>query len=199
MAGLSPYAGEDPGDLALPTLADVLTFDALVRGHAEVVAGAAGLHRRVRWAHISELPNIAEVLRGGELVITTGIALPTENHDLAEYVRQLAAVGASGLIVGLGPRFVADVPPAMVRTAEKEQLPLVMLRRFTRFVDITEDIHSRIVDAQVAELQAAVAIHQTFTEMAAEGIGVGRGAGAGGPGGRLSRGPGEPDAPGARL
>jgi purine catabolism regulator len=172
MSGVSPHAGDDPGDLALPTLADVLTFDSLTRGHAEVVAGAAGLDRRVRWAHISELPTIAEVLRGGELVITTGIALPTENAELADYVRQLAAVGASGLIVGLGPRFVADVPPAMTRTAEKEGLPLVMLRRFTRFVDVTEDIHSRIVDAQVAELLAAVAIHQTFTEMAAEGIGV---------------------------
>jgi purine catabolism regulator len=173
MTGTSPTAGDDPGDLALPTLADVLTFDSLARGHAEVIAGAAGLGRRVRWAHISELPTIAEVLRGGELVITTGIALPTENAELAEYVRQLAAVGASGLIVGLGPRFVADVPAAMSRMAERAGLPLVMLRRFTRFVDVTEDIHSRIVDAQVAELRAAVAIHQTFTEMAAEGIGVG--------------------------
>jgi hypothetical protein len=31
----------------------------------------------VRWVHVSELADIATLLRGGELVLTTGIALPS--------------------------------------------------------------------------------------------------------------------------
>lgn len=161
-----------PHDTALPTVAEALSFDSLRRGRAEVVAGTSGLDRRVRWAHISELVTIAEVLRGGELIITTGIALPKDPAALGRYVRGLAEADASGLVIGLGPRFVDDVPSPMVRMADKHGLPLILLRRFTRFIEITEDIHSRIVDAQVEELRAADLIHKTFTELAVEGIGV---------------------------
>lgn len=157
---------------ALPTVGETLAFESLRNGRADVVAGAAGLSRRVRWAHISEHATIADMLRGGELVITTGIALPTDATALAQYVRSLADAGASGLVVGLGPRFVDDVPGPMRRVADKHSFPLVLLRRFTRFVDITEDVHSRIVDAQVEELRAADQIHKTFTELAVEGIGI---------------------------
>ncbi|MFZ2504019.1 MAG: PucR family transcriptional regulator ligand-binding domain-containing protein [Nocardioides sp.] len=153
----------------LPTVAEALVFDSLSRGRAEVVAGATGLDRRLRWAHISELPTIADVLRGGELIITTGIALPEDEPGLAQYVYSLAKAGAVGLVVGLGPRFVTNVPGAMLRVADQQGFPLILLRRFTRFIEITEDIHSRIVDAQVEELRAADEIHKTFTELAVEG------------------------------
>lgn len=169
--GRSPDVDTASGS-ALPTVAETLAFDSLRNGRADVVAGEAGLRRRVRWAHISELATIAETLRGGELIITTGIALPTEPTELAHYVRSLAEAGASGLVVGLGPRFVDDVPGPMRRVADKHAFPLVLLRRFTRFVDITEDVHSRIVDGQVEELRAADLIHKTFTELAVEGIGI---------------------------
>jgi purine catabolism regulator len=155
----------------LPTVRQALGFDSLRRGRAEVVAGASGLERRVRWVHVSELATIAEMLRGGELLLTTGIALPEDAQGLTKYVRSLADADAAGIVVGLGPRFVDSVPAAMVRAADKHNLPLMVLRRFTRFIEVTEDVHSQIVDIQVEELRASERIHATFTELAVEGIG----------------------------
>ena len=57
-----------------PTVADVLAIPVVQRGTPAVVAGSAGLHRRVRWVHAAEVAEIAHLLSGGELVLTTGIA-----------------------------------------------------------------------------------------------------------------------------
>lgn len=153
----------------LPTLREVLDFDTLQRGRVEVLAGRSALDNTVRWVHVSELPGISEQLRGGELVLTTGIALPSDRPGLVHYLRSLYNVGAVGVVFGLGPRYVRELPPEIVMTAERLGLPVMVLRRTMRFVDITEDVHARIVDAQMDELRATEAIHSTFTEMAMDG------------------------------
>lgn len=44
----------------------------------------------MRWAHVAEVADIAHLLRGGELVLTTGVALPDDGPSLARYVADLA-------------------------------------------------------------------------------------------------------------
>src|SRR5260370_34298369 len=102
-----------------PTLADVLQLDAVRRGQPRVVAGADRLDSRVRWVHSAEVTDIAHLLRGGELVLTTGIALPDEPERLRTYVAELADVGASGLIVELGRKYARTLPAALVSAAEQ--------------------------------------------------------------------------------
>ena len=152
-----------------PTVADVLALEPVRRGQPEVVAGAASLNRRVRWAHVSELPDIAGLLRGGELILTTGVALPSDDADLAAYVADLDNVGAAGLMVELGRRYATALPQALVRAADGRGLPLVALHRETRFVAITEAVHAQVVDTQLAELRSTAEVHQTFTELSVEG------------------------------
>ncbi|WP_204012104.1 PucR family transcriptional regulator [Sphaerimonospora thailandensis] len=153
----------------LPTVADVLALDTVRRGNPHVVAGADRLDTRVRWVHVGEIADIAHLLRGGELVLTTGVALPGEPGKLAAYVSDLAAVGASGLIVELGRRFVRELPPAVVKAAEEHGLPLITLARETPFVQITESVHARIIDIQLQELRASEQLHEVFTELSVEG------------------------------
>ena len=66
-----------------------------------MLAGAHRLETPVRWVHAIELADAARLLRGGELVLTTGIALPDEGPLLDAYVADLAAVGVSALVVEL--------------------------------------------------------------------------------------------------
>ncbi|GII78174.1 CdaR family transcriptional regulator [Sphaerisporangium rufum] len=153
----------------LPTLADVLALDAVRRGNPRVIAGADRLDTRVRWVHVGEVSDIAHLLRGGELILTTGVALPGEPGRLADYIADLAAVGASGLVVELGRRFVGELPGAVVETAETHGLPLVTLTRETPFVQITESVHARIIDIQLEELRASEHLHEVFTELSVEG------------------------------
>ena len=101
----------------LPTVADLLGLDVIRRGSPQVVAGSDGLGARVRWVHVLELADAAHLLQGGELVLTTGVALPAEPALLARYAADLAAAGGTGvsaLAVELGRRYVGALPAALV-------------------------------------------------------------------------------------
>ncbi|GAA4572561.1 hypothetical protein GCM10023176_35730 [Micromonospora coerulea] len=152
-----------------PTVREVLALDPVRHGAPRLVAGDAGLDRPVRWVHVTEVPDIATLLGGGELVLTTGIGLPADDAGLRAFIGDLADVGVSGLVVELGRRYLTAVPRVMVAAAERRGLPLVELRRATPFVRITEAVHALIVDAQLTELRAAEEIHQRFTELSVEG------------------------------
>lgn len=153
----------------LPTLADVLGLEPVRRGEPRVVAGADRLDARVRWVHSAEVIDIAHLLRGGELVLMTGIALPDEPARLRTYVAELTRVGASGLIVELGRKYARKLPSALVTAAEEHGLPLIVWARETPFVDVTEAVHARIIDAQLAELRASEKLHEVFTRLSVDG------------------------------
>ncbi|WP_342780323.1 PucR family transcriptional regulator [Catellatospora sichuanensis] len=152
-----------------PTVREVIALDSVRIGAPRLVAGESGLDRPVRWVHSAEVPDIATLLRGGELVLTTGIGLPADDAGVRAFVNDLAEVGVAGLIVELGRRYTASVPRVMAAAAQKVGMPLVELRRPTPFVQITEAVHALIVDAQLAELRATEQIHQRFTELSVEG------------------------------
>lgn len=152
-----------------PTVREVIALDPVRHGEPRVVAGEAALDRPVRWVHVAEVPDIATLLRGGELVLTTGIGLPADDEGLRAFIADLAGVGVAGLVVELGRRYTGSVPKVMVAAAERRRLPLIELRRATPFVRITEAVHALIVDAQLTELRATEEIHQRFTELSVEG------------------------------
>jgi purine catabolism regulator len=153
----------------LPTVREVMALDAVRVGAPRLVAGESGLDRPVRWVHSAEVPDIASLLRGGELVLTTGIGLPTDDAGIRMFVHDLAEVGVAGLVVELGRAYSGSVPKVMAAAAQKLGLPLIELRRSTPFVPITEAVHARIVDAQLTELRATEEIHERFTELSVEG------------------------------
>ncbi|HEX5018411.1 MAG TPA: PucR family transcriptional regulator ligand-binding domain-containing protein [Actinomycetes bacterium] len=155
-------------DAALPRVRDLLALPALTVGLPTVVAGASGLDARVRWVHVSELADIAGLLSGGEVILTTGIALPETDAELREYADALSAAGAVALIVELGRRF-EQLPTALVRACETLGLPLVALGRELRFVKVTEAVHSLIVEEQISALHASEAAHRVFTRLCVEG------------------------------
>jgi Purine catabolism regulatory protein-like family/PucR C-terminal helix-turn-helix domain/GGDEF-like domain len=150
-------------------LADVLKLDAVRRGEPRVVAGADRLDTRVRWVHAAEVTDIAHLLRGGELVLTTGIALPDEPDRLRTYIAELAQVGISGLIIELGRKYAHELPTALIRAAEENGVPLISWARETPFIEVTEAVHAQIIDAQLAELRASDQLHEVFTQLSVEG------------------------------
>jgi purine catabolism regulator len=150
------------------TVRDVLEVPELRGARCQVLTGEAGLDRPVRWVHISELPDIAPLLNGGELVLTTGIALPASDQQLRAYIAGLQAAGASGLLIELGRRFTG-LPDALVDEATSHGFPLVAITREVRFVRVTEEVHGRIINAQMEILKASERIQRRFTELTADG------------------------------
>ncbi|MDQ1627362.1 MAG: PucR family transcriptional regulator, purine catabolism regulatory protein [Actinomycetota bacterium] len=150
------------------TLADVLRLPVVRAGRPVVLTGGELLDRAVRWVHVSELPDIGPLLRGGELILTTGVALPRSSAKLGRFVETLQEAQACALVIELGRRFEV-VPDAMVQAAEAVGLPVIALRRTVRFVSITEEVHGLIVGEQHELLRSSQAAHLEFTRLSIEG------------------------------
>ncbi|MGW6539546.1 PucR family transcriptional regulator [Streptomyces sp. NPDC055051] len=153
------------------TVQRALELPGLRSGLPEVVAGADRLQRNVRWVHAGEVPNIASLLKGGELLLTTGLGLGTRPAEQRAFVRRLADRGIAALVVELGPRF-ARLPATIVETARSAGLPLVQLHREVPFVAVTEEIHTEIVNGHYALQRQAEEVHRQCTEALLGGGGV---------------------------
>ncbi|MBJ7000349.1 PucR family transcriptional regulator [Streptomyces griseofuscus] len=153
------------------TVQRALELPGLRSGLPEIIAGADRLSRTVRWVHAGEVPNIASLLKGGELLLTTGYGLGTRPAEQRAFVRTLAERGIAALVVELGPRF-SRLPAALVDTARAANLPLVQLHREVPFVAVTEEIHTEIVNGHYALLQRAEEVHRRCTEALLGGGGV---------------------------
>ncbi|MFD1824758.1 PucR family transcriptional regulator [Mumia zhuanghuii] len=157
--------------MPLPTLRAVLASDAVRAAKPEVLSGADRLDRPVRWVHVSEVREVTGLLTGGELLLSTGLAMRGGGKDAAAYVADLVEAGATGLIVEVGDAF-PEVPLAALRVARERRFPVIALRRKTRFVEITEQVHRAIVAEQYERVDFARRVHERFTALSLEGAGA---------------------------
>lgn len=129
----------------MATLKEILRLPVL-KG-AKVVAGRRGLDRPVRWCHVSEVLDITRNLSGGELLLTTGLALDLPPSRQEAYVSELHRCGVAGLMLELRRSFDA-APPAMVAAAEAVGLPFITLPFDTHFVQVTQAVHALLLTRQ---------------------------------------------------
>lgn len=152
------------------TVGEVLALPAVEAGHPVLLCGAVHLDRAVRWVHVFEGGDPGALLNGGELLLTTLLAVPDDPEGQRRYMREVARAGAVGVVIELGRRF-AKVPDVMVHEADTNGLPVVALRRVIRFVTVTEAVHARILDEQHELLTFSQRVHEVFTEVAVEAAG----------------------------
>lgn len=152
----------------LPTVRDVLALDEVADGVPEVIVGDEALGAHVRWVHVSEQAGVARLLDGGELLLSTGAAWPTEPSELTAFVDELADVGVAGLVLELGSRHRV-APAAVVDAARRRRLALAVLHREVKFVTVTEATHRRIIAGQTAALLARDEVRERFTALALRG------------------------------
>ncbi|KQV71330.1 hypothetical protein ASC64_04625 [Nocardioides sp. Root122] len=149
------------------TLQEALALPTFRRASPTVVAGASATDRPIRWVHATERPDVRELLRAGDLVLTMGTGLPADDDEagLSAFVDALVDVGSAGVVVELGRRWRSSLPDALVAACERHGLPLVVLARETRFAALAQEIGERVVDHQLSELREAQRVHETFTEL----------------------------------
>ncbi|HSZ03858.1 MAG TPA: PucR family transcriptional regulator [Solirubrobacteraceae bacterium] len=161
-------AGSPAGAL---TVEASLGLPSLRRGAPRVVAGREGLGRPIRWAHAAEVPNIARLLKGGELLLTTGVGVGRTAVDQRRFMRGLVERNVAGVIVELGYAF-SSLPPSFMEAADEGGVPLVELHREVMFVEVTEEVHSSIISRQLALLRRGEELHRRFTELLLDGSGI---------------------------
>jgi PucR family transcriptional regulator, purine catabolism regulatory protein len=146
------------------TVREALALPVLAAGDPVVLGGEDGLDADIRWVHVSEVRAIGALLVGHELVLTTGLGMAASPEAAADFVDQLVAVGAAGLVVELSAAY-PTVPEPALRRAREAGLPVVVLNRKVLFVEVTEQVHRAIVAEQYDDLRFAGEVHQTFTEL----------------------------------
>src|SRR4051812_15804176 len=153
------------------SLADVLELPVVRRALPEVVVGRPALGREVRWAHVIEMPDPDDLLKGGELVLTTGLGAGADPVHQEAWTASLVDQGMAALAIELGSSW-RDVPPPVVAGWARAGVPLIAFHRPVRFIEITEAVHGAVVNAQFALLARGEEIHRRFTELILRGRGV---------------------------
>src|SRR5215212_7737887 len=136
--------------MVLLTVADVLQLPIVREAQPRVLAGDQHLQRGVRWVHSSELSDVGTLLRGGELVLSTGIALSDDAHSLERFAADLGEAPAAGLMIEMGRRWTTALPQALIRACERHNLPLITVTHEVRFAAVAQAVGEMIVDAQLA-------------------------------------------------
>ena len=115
-----------------------------------MLAGADRLDVPVRWVHAVEVTDdVARLLRGGELILSTGIALPeSDSGDGVRMSPSSPRPGWRGWRSSLGGGIRSALPAALVDAAASSRVVLIEFRREVAFVEITEAVHTRIFEAR---------------------------------------------------
>jgi len=121
----------------------------------ELASGHESAQAHVRWVHSTELSDPTPWLRGGELLLTTGLQLdgPKSQRELIE---RLADHRIAGLGFGTGFKH-KRLPAALVTAARKRSFPLFEVPYDLPFIAITERAFAQLVNERYEMLQRNMA------------------------------------------
>ena len=122
----------------------------------------------ITWAHAIELDDPAPFLRGGELVLTTGLRLPRATAGQAAYVDRLVEAGAAALGLGTGLRH-ARVPSGIRRACEAADLPLVEVPLPTPFIAVSQAVADRLGELRRLRLTETMDQQRALSRAAVRG------------------------------
>jgi PucR family transcriptional regulator, purine catabolism regulatory protein len=135
------------------------------------VSGGAGQDRTIRWVHVSELEDPTPWLKGGELLLTTGMGLGKTPARQRAYVERLARADLAGLGFGVGFSYT-KVPKALADAAEGLGFPVFEVPYPVPFIAITEAVFTRLATEQVEVLQRSIEAQQGLTRAVLDGGGL---------------------------
>jgi purine catabolism regulator len=163
--------GSPPGAHELPAPRRPGTRRGLPLGHlldgldgVQLLAGGAGLHRRVERVGVLEAGGELDGVRPGELLVAGAAALAADAHDLVDGLRER---GVAGLAVRLGPR-LPQVPAPLLAAADRSGLPVVALPTALGLDDLLE----RVLDGDAAAAGRADEVHRALLQIVVEGGGL---------------------------
>jgi PucR family transcriptional regulator, purine catabolism regulatory protein len=117
----------------------------------QLVSGQQAAQAHIRWVHSSELADPTPWLKGGELLLTTGLQL-TGPKVQRELIERLADHRIAGL--GFGTGFTHKrLPAALVAAARKREFPLFEVPYELPFIAITERAFAQLLNERYELLQ----------------------------------------------
>ncbi|MCM3088318.1 PucR family transcriptional regulator ligand-binding domain-containing protein [Bhargavaea ginsengi] len=151
------------------TVGDILQRESFRR--AKLAAGASGLSRKIRWSHILEVREFEALINGGELILTTGISMTLDLDTQLDYIRRLDELGASALCIELGDPS-REVAPEVIDLADRRGFPIIVFDKVIRFVDITQDLHTALINRHHKMISELDRLSGRFIELSLTSNGI---------------------------
>jgi purine catabolism regulator len=148
------------------TVGDALRLPCL--STATVLAGAAGLERRIEAVNVLEDIDIVRWMRGGELLLTTGYSVRQDPRVLRSLVPALAERRLAGLVIKLG-LYIDELPAEVGALADELAFPVIGMPAPVMFHDVFSEVLGTILNRHALELERSHAIHEKLTHVALEG------------------------------
>jgi purine catabolism regulator len=139
--------------LTMPvTVEQILALEVLK--DARLLAGQTGLERKVTSVTVGEVPDIADWLSGGEMVLSTMFAF---KGDLALFVKTT--------------RFVENMPADVIALADKRGFPIIEVPQGLRWTRLMQDVTEVIINRQASQLEQSQSIHRNLLGVVIRGGG----------------------------
>lgn len=113
--------------------------------HLDLICGKEGMDRIINWVYVAEDTTTTSFLRGGELVITTGMSKDSSPHWLYHFIQKLIHQHTCGLILNIGKYLSKDdITPEIRTLCEEHTFPLFTMPWNIHIYDITRHYSEQI-------------------------------------------------------
>ncbi len=114
-----------------------------------LIAGKEGLEKRISWVHILESITMTRFLKGGELILSTGVDLQDEQKML-EFVKKIQSMDVIGVAFDTGG-YIKEIPNSVIDYCDNHGLPLFSIPKEVPFENIMRPFCKAIVEAEAKQ------------------------------------------------
>ena len=153
----------------------ILTIESALKNSlfkdTQVIAGNGGLQRNLRWVHILEVLDIEALVHGNEMILSTGIGFTENVTSFVSYLNKLIEHNVSCLCLEMG-QYLKSIPKEVIEIANTNNFPLIIFTKSVRFVDITLELHTLIINHHYSMLKNLERISREFHRLTLESQGT---------------------------
>lgn len=105
----------------------------------KLLAGKDVLDHPITWVYYMEDSFYVDWLKGGELVITTGLVTKEDSEKLISMIDAVAAKDVAGFVINIGI-YISKIPQEVIDYCEEIGLPLFEMPENVRIEDVSQNI-----------------------------------------------------------
>lgn len=105
----------------------------------ELMGGHKGAHRKIVWAHTSELENPSEWVLPNHLIMTTGLGIPKNGLKQKDYIMRLIHADLAGLMISTHMSAPKDLK-MLIEVADQYDFPVLFIDYHVPFIEIAKII-----------------------------------------------------------
>jgi PucR family transcriptional regulator, purine catabolism regulatory protein len=132
---------------------------------ATFMGDSSGLNNIINGVTVLESPDIADWLKGGELLITSLYPIrELTSEQVSDWVARLSEKKVSALIIKIQKVF-AEIPSYLLEASKQYQVPIIQISKDIAFIDIMYPVMEELFNDKVKKLEYYKEVHDRFTAL----------------------------------